>query len=483
MLHQDPSTPSPPASVMPATVTTKGKLALRKKEERAHTTALWARLELLAPNVDEDKTQPRYRSKAVAGRTKDQLLKDVMHAVQQAHGSMAPGALQQAFTTQAGAGLIAIELKSGKIAHQSLAIQDLTRWIPPEARGNIRVLLESRDGDDFHGFCQSAVRDAGEPYSGTFLDVEQVVGRSITVRFLTRAPGPQGLRNPDWLLMIRALKLTLVGVQLAGDSPAAGRRLPFFGQARLPEAIGVFTVDLSGGMPQQWTLQVAHVRYLLDMEVGSGTYDVEVGNIKPLEIIAALFQPASLNEAGGCATSALNLAQRSAMWLTSKALGVTIQWPMRLNDDDTVSLSHLGLYTLFGGFSTSISISVVAGKVGFSHGGLEFMFFFADPAQPLDGNLRATWVRVPAAKTAGELELQRPFVISGMWGGGVFQAYCKMLSMDLVGTKRVCDSPAEDVSQLLEELRVSPGVSLASDGANSICIGQSDVSVNSSPNL
>ena len=32
---------------------------------------------------------------------------------------MAPGALQQAYTTQAGAGLIAIEMKSGKIAHQS----------------------------------------------------------------------------------------------------------------------------------------------------------------------------------------------------------------------------------------------------------------------------------------------------------------------------------------------------------------------------
>ena len=90
------------------------------------------------------------------------------------------------------------------------------------------------------------------------------------MRFFTRAPGPSGLRNPKWLLMLRAVKLTLVGVQqgqLAGQLPAAGRRLSFFGKAQIPEAIGVFTTDLSGGTPQQWTLQVAHVRYLLDLEV------------------------------------------------------------------------------------------------------------------------------------------------------------------------------------------------------------------------
>jgi len=78
--------------------------------------------------------------------------------------------------------------------------------------------------------------------------------RSITVHFFTRAPGPPGLRNPEWLLMVRAVKLTLVGVQprqLAGESSAAGSRLPFWGQARIPEAIGVFTADLSGDMPSQ----------------------------------------------------------------------------------------------------------------------------------------------------------------------------------------------------------------------------------------
>ena len=168
-------------------------------------------------------------------------------------------ALEQAFTTQAGAGLIAIELNSGTIAHQSPSFLDLTAWVPAEARGNIRVALEARDGDDFHSFCQSVVRDAGQPCGPTFQDRDKVVGRSITVRFFTRAPGPSGLRNPEWLLMVRAVKLTLVGVQPrqpTGDSPAAGMRLPFFGQGRTPEAIGVFTADLSGDGPSQWTLQV-----------------------------------------------------------------------------------------------------------------------------------------------------------------------------------------------------------------------------------
>ena len=57
------------------------ELALRKKNERAHTTALWSRLEVLAPKVDENTKQPGYRSKALRGRAKEQLLHDVIHAV------------------------------------------------------------------------------------------------------------------------------------------------------------------------------------------------------------------------------------------------------------------------------------------------------------------------------------------------------------------------------------------------------------------
>jgi len=40
--------------------------------------------------------------------------------------------------------------------------------------GNIRLLLESRDGDESHSFV---VQDAGEPYGETFLDRDNVVGR------------------------------------------------------------------------------------------------------------------------------------------------------------------------------------------------------------------------------------------------------------------------------------------------------------------
>jgi len=67
-------------------------------------------------------------------------------------------------------------------------------WIPVEARSNIRVSMESRDGDDFHSFCQSMVRDAAEQCRETFLDRDKVMGRSTTVRFFTRTPGPPGLR-------------------------------------------------------------------------------------------------------------------------------------------------------------------------------------------------------------------------------------------------------------------------------------------------
>jgi hypothetical protein len=61
-------------------------LALRKKNERAHTTKILATLELLAPILDENKGQPGHRSKALRGRTRGELLKDVMHAVRLAQG-------------------------------------------------------------------------------------------------------------------------------------------------------------------------------------------------------------------------------------------------------------------------------------------------------------------------------------------------------------------------------------------------------------
>jgi hypothetical protein len=64
----------------------KQELALQKKKERAHTTAMWARLAVLAPSVDENKGQPGYRSQALGGRSKEELLRDVVQAVQLAQG-------------------------------------------------------------------------------------------------------------------------------------------------------------------------------------------------------------------------------------------------------------------------------------------------------------------------------------------------------------------------------------------------------------
>jgi hypothetical protein len=401
--------------------------------------------------------------------------------------------VEQAYTTQAGAGLIAIEMNNGKLVHLSPSFQELISWIPVEARGNIRVSMESRSGDEFHSFCQSVVRDVGEPYGETFLDRDQVLGRAITVRFYTRAPGPPGLRNPEWLLMMRAVKLALVGVQqpqLAGKSPAAGTMLPILGQGRIPAMIGVFSADLSGGAPQQWTLQVAHVRYLLDLEVASGTYEMEMGNAKPLEHIATLFNLEFSKEEGAAATlfsrataqveyvatSALNIAQRSASWLTRKALSMSHTVSMRLSEDDTVSVSFISLFTLFGGLSTCTELNFVAGNVGSSHGGLDLMYFVADPAQPLDSNLRAALVRIPSAKTAGELDVHRHFAFSCTWGGGNLQYLCKMLA-DMGGTTKSGKkgSSEEDVSQLLEKLKVSPGAGAISDGSVTIRVGSSGV--------
>jgi hypothetical protein len=103
----------------------------------------------------------------------------------------------------------------------------------------------------------------------------------------------------------------------------------------------------------------------------------------------------------------------------------------------------------------------LAGKVGFSHGGLEFLYFVSDPAKPLDGNLRATFVRIAS--------LHLLFVLSCKWGGGNYETICKRLSVDSIGQK------VEDVSQLFDTLKVSPGGGVLSDGTVTIRVGSSGV--------
>jgi hypothetical protein len=289
--------------------------------------------------------------------------------------------------------------------------------------------------------------------------------------------------------MVRAVKLTLVGVQsrqLAGESPAAGMMLPFLDQGRIREAIGVFTADLSGSTPQQWTLQVAHVRYLLDLEVASGTYDMDTGNMQPLEQLATYFNFEAAKEKGAGAsmfslaaahlgyatTSALNVAQRATSWLIRRALTNTHEWAIRLADDDNVSASFIAIVTIFEGLSVSVKMDFLVGKVGFSHGGLDVLYFVCDPEKPLDRNLRANVIRIPAAKTRGEFDRHRPLVVSLKWGGGHIHALCMKLPIDTVGEKM---PSVEAVSQIFEKLKVSPGGGHISDGATTICLGQSFV--------
>jgi len=68
-------------------ITTKKELALRKKNARANTTKLLARLEILSPSLVENRGQPGGgRSKALRGRAKEERLKDVIDVDRLAHG-------------------------------------------------------------------------------------------------------------------------------------------------------------------------------------------------------------------------------------------------------------------------------------------------------------------------------------------------------------------------------------------------------------
>ena len=129
------------------------------------------------------------------------------------------------------------------------------------------------------------------------------------------------------------------------------------------------------------------------------------------------------------------------------------------------------LFQLFEGLSTSLTMDLTAGKVQFSLGGLDFLYFVADPEQPLDHTLRATVVRIPAAKTSGEFDVHRPFVATRTWDhDGNNHGVCMRLSYSAAGKKV---SSEEDTSQLFETLRVSPGVGRLGGRSVAICIGGS----------
>mmetsp|Transcript_782 Transcript_782/g.2048 ORF Transcript_782/g.2048 Transcript_782/m.2048 type:complete len:260 (-) Transcript_782:27-806(-) len=259
-------------------------------------------------------------------------------------------------------------------------------------------------------------------------------------------------------------------------------------------------------MNSQWTVQAAHVRCLLGSEMASGNYDMDTSNIKPLEILTTMFTfELSKVEGGGAswfsraaaklecaATSALNVAQRSASWLTGKAVGASHKWLFRLNEDDSISILDILFLRLIGGLVTSMSHLHTAGKVAFTHGGLDFVHFVADPAQPLDSTLRVSAIRVAGDKAGhhqstearhlsdrgshgshgGAFDVHHPFVFSLTWGEGTFRFVCKRIALDAIGTKV---SEEEDLSQLFEKLKVSPGGGHHTDGSATVCVGQSDV--------
>jgi len=134
-----------------------GDLAAQKKRERAHSTALWARLEVLAPSLDASKGKPGYRSKALGGRSKEELLKDVVHVVRKLTSSTRRQLLDAAESAATqfwsnGAGLAVVLLETGKISSSSLLLSSLELSDTKVYEPCIRALL----GTASH-FCQVAV--------------------------------------------------------------------------------------------------------------------------------------------------------------------------------------------------------------------------------------------------------------------------------------------------------------------------------------
>jgi len=128
--------PSMLPQISPGTAGVKRKeeLALRKKIERANNTALWAKLELLAPKiVDESKGKPRYISKSLStGRSKDDILQDAIQLVRSRNSLNAWWTEQSLEVAECGAGLLVVLLETGKIMHASRGFLELGSWSNPQ---------------------------------------------------------------------------------------------------------------------------------------------------------------------------------------------------------------------------------------------------------------------------------------------------------------------------------------------------------------
>ena len=89
--------------------------------------------------------------------------------------------------------------------------------------------------------------------------------------------------------------------------------------------------------------------------------------------------------------NSFSLAQRSASWLTRKALRFKKQVSICLDPDDYLRIPRRIEGTYIAGFGRR-GDRILSRRAGCP------VLFVADPEQPLDGNLYATFFRIASAK-------------------------------------------------------------------------------------
>ncbi|KAJ1476674.1 hypothetical protein T484DRAFT_1824169 [Baffinella frigidus] len=216
----------------------KVELARRKKKEREHTTALWARLELLAPKREENRGQPGFRSKCLkTGRSKEVLLKDVVGAVRMLVSSRGAPVQEQeraqvqhrdAFAFENTASLIVLHLCDSSVVHATKEFQTAANWLCPEGLDGyfFRPLLHPEDAGRFQELSNEV--SASEEKRGE--GKAKWAGTQIKVRMLRRPASQGSVRTPQWLLVYtQPMTMTLVDV----GTDAGG-------------VVGVYVVDFGG---------------------------------------------------------------------------------------------------------------------------------------------------------------------------------------------------------------------------------------------
>jgi len=228
-------------------------LRLRKKKEREELSWLFARLEELAPHVEMKKVKPGYRSGALLGRTKEEILEDAVHCVRSRLNPTVKVPYRQCFERTAG--LIVLHLEDSAVVHASKEFQTVGSWLCPEGLAGyfFRPLLHPDDAGRFQEF-------SNEVCEATTGDGNTWIGKAIKVRMLRRPALQDSIRTPEWLLVYtKPIKMTLVDVL-----KDAG------------EVSGVFVVDFGSreaAIPKP-SVQASHIRNLIDVGWGSGKYQL-----------------------------------------------------------------------------------------------------------------------------------------------------------------------------------------------------------------